>query len=141
MDGGRRYFGLVPPPDIGSSESGKVVLPYIAKPQALTDDTHVPFAFASTAAGPSTGVRTDLEPYHQAVVHYAAHQLEKLRVNTEQSDRQLQVFLGFVQRYLQMMRPKGGQTVKLARSYLAEPRRRRGAGGSDLPSPMAGWNY
>ena len=138
MDGGKRLLGLYPPPEITSSESAKVVLNYVAKPQPLTDDTHVPFAFASTATGGSTGVRTDLDPYHQAVVHFAAYQLEKLRVNTEQSDRQLQVFLGYVQRCLQMMRPKGGQTVKLARSYLSESRRARGR--DDLPA-MRGWGY
>jgi hypothetical protein len=36
MDGGQRLFGLVPPPSIGSSEVGKVILPYVAKPQTMS---------------------------------------------------------------------------------------------------------
>lgn len=140
LDGGRRFFGLHPPPQIGSSQSGKVVLPYVAKPPTLTSDTDVPFSIASTAAGASTGIRTDLDLYHQAIVHYAAHKLEKLRVNQEGSDRQLQTFLGWVERYIADRRPKGGQTLRTGRNYFAEQRQRRG-GGVDLPKPMSGWNY
>lgn len=125
VDGGRRLLGLYPPPEIDSSESAKVVLSYVAKPQTLSSDTDVPFSLASTAVGPSTGIRTDLEPYHQALVHYAAHKLEKLRGNDQASAGQLQVFLGYVERYLRSVKPKGGQTVKHARSYFAESRRGR----------------
>lgn len=139
IDGGKRYFGLYPPPDIGSSETAKVVLPYVARPPVLTSDTDVPFAIASTASGPSTGIRTDLANYHQAAVHYAAHKLEKLRANTEGSQTQLQAFLGWVQRYLADRQPKNGQTIKHARSYLAESRRSRNA--AELPKPQPGWNY
>lgn len=138
-DGGRRLLGLFPPPDIGSSESAKVVLPYVAKPSTLTSDTDVPFAIASTAAGPSTGIRTDLEIYHQAVVHYGAHKLEKLRMNYDGSQTQMQIFLGYVQRYLGDHRPKGLKTVKHARSYFAETRRHQT--GAELPKPQTGWNY
>ena len=139
VDGGRRFFGMSPPPQITSSRTGRVILPYVAKPQTLVDDTHVPFFISSTAAGPSTGVRTDLEVYHQAFVHYAAHKLEKLRGNTEGSQAQLQIFLGWVQRYLGDQRPKGGTTIKHARSYFAETRRNRNA--AELPKPPTGWNY
>lgn len=139
VDGGRRYFGLDTPPTIDSSESAKVVLPYIAKPQVMTSDTDVPFTWASTATGASTGSRGELEPYHQAIVHYAASQLEKLRVNTEASQSQLQIFLGYVERFMQKQMPKGGQMVKPARSYFNEVRARRN--GNDSPSPMSGWNW
>ena len=37
-------------------------------------------------------------PFH-GFVHYAAHQLEKLRRDEQASDRQLQKFLGYVQQY------------------------------------------
>ena len=116
MDGGRRLLGLVPPPQIGSSEVGKIIVPYVAKPQTLTSDTDVPFTFGST-------VREDLEPYHPALVHYAAYELEKLRLNQEASQVQLQLFTGYLDRYKQSMLPKGLQTVRLARNYFAESRR------------------
>lgn len=117
MDGGERLLGLVPPPSVGSSEIGKVILPYVAKPSSMGSDTDIPFTFGST-------VRTDLEPYHQALVHYAASELEKLRLNTEASQAQLQMFLGYVERYHASMKPKGLQTVRMARNYFTEMRRR-----------------
>jgi hypothetical protein len=139
LDGGVRYFGLHPPPDIGSSETARVLVPYIAKPPVLTSDTDVPFSVASTAVGGSTGIRTDLDVYHQGIVHYAASKLEKLRVNEAGSQSQLQAFLGWVQRCVADRKPRGGQTIKHARRYFEESR--RGGTGDGLPRPMSGWNY
>jgi hypothetical protein len=65
-------------------------------------------------------------------VHYAAHDLEKLRKDPEASDRQLQKFLGYVQRYIAAIKPKGGKTLRQTRSYFRETR--RGAA-YDLPAP------
>lgn len=124
FDGGQRLLGLVPPPRIGSSESGKILLPYVAKPSSMTADTSVPFTFGSTT-------RDDLEPYQQALVHYAASELEKLRLNTEGSQRQLQHFLGYVARFMNSLRPKGGQQIRMARNYFGEVRIRRGGGTQD----------
>jgi hypothetical protein len=138
LDGGQRVFGMTPPPEIGSSETGTVIFNYVARPPTLTASTDVPYRVTSTAIGPSTGTRTDLDGYHQAAVHYAAHKLEKLRVNTEGSQAQLQIFLGWVARYMADRKPKGGQTIKLARSYFAESRRSRSQ--ADLPK-MSGWSY
>lgn len=140
MDGGKRLFGLTPPPLIDSSESAKVVLPYVAEPPTLVSDTDVPFTIASTASGASTGVRTDLDPYHQGIVHFAAYQLEKLRNEVQASQSQLQLFLGYVQRYLQNTTPKGGQTVKLGRSYFGEVRQ-RGQGSASADGWMNGWGW
>lgn len=116
-DGGQRFLGFSPPPRIGSSEVGKVLLPYVAKPSSMTSDTDVPFTFGST-------VREDLEPYHQALVHYAAHELEKLRVDHQASQNQLQIFMGYVQRFTQRQKPHGIQTVRLGRNYFQDARRR-----------------
>lgn len=118
MDGGQRFLGLVPPPRITSSEVGKVILPYVAKPSTMTSDTAVPFTFGST-------VREDLEPYHQALVHYAASELEKLRLNYEASASQLQVFMGYVQRYVQALKPHGPMQIRFGRNYFNEMRKRR----------------
>lgn len=119
MDGGRRFFGLVPPPRIGSSEVGKVLLPYIAKPSSMASDTDVPFTFGST-------LREDLEPYQQALVHYAASELEKLRLNTEAQAQQLQLFNGYLARFFRGSEPKGPKVIRTARNYLTEVRNRRG---------------
>lgn len=128
FDGGQRLLGLVPPPRIGSSETGKVILPYVAKPSSMTADTSVPFTFGST-------VREDLEPYHQALVHYAAHELEKLRLDHEASQSQLQIFLGYVQRFFQAMRPHGPMTVRVARNYFSDMRAKRDDDWRPTPYP------
>ena len=129
MDGGQRLFGLTPPPRIAtSSESGQVVLPYVAKPSSMTSDTSLPFTFGST-------VREDLEPYHQALVHFAASDLEKLRLNTEASQTQLKIAMGYVQRFLVSLQPKGGQSIRQMRNYFSESRRRGGDDVQTVPYP------
>ena len=125
FDGGRRFFGLDRPAVFDSSETANIVLPYVARPQTMTDDTHVPFFIASTAAGASTGIRTDLEPYHQAAVHYAAYELEKLRINTEAVQTQWQLFINYIQRFMAAGRPKGGTQLRFGRSYFADARAKR----------------
>lgn len=111
MDGGARYLGFTPVPSTGSSASAKAVVPYVARPPVLTSDTSEPYQVGAL-------VRFDLRDFHQAAVHYGAHQLEKLRRDTEASDRQLQKFLGYVQRFFQNTRKKGGQSLTMARNYF-----------------------
>lgn len=115
---GQLSLGIYPPPSVGSSEGSYVLLPYIARPSSLVDDTSVPFTDGDGYT------RTDLQPFHQAVVHYAAHRLELLRKDTQASDRQLQKFLGYVQRFVQAQRKKGGESVRPARSYFSRASRR-----------------
>lgn len=111
VEGGRHYLGFYPVPSTGSSASMKALVPYVAYPDVSTVSTHVPF----TANGQ---VRFDLRPYHQGLVHYAAHQMEKLRRDDQASDRQLQRFMGYVQRYLQATRRKGTNALTYARTYF-----------------------
>lgn len=106
-EGGAQYLGFFPTPSTGSSASMKALVPYVAKPQPLTSDTSEPY-----------NGRTDLRPWHQALVHFAAHHLEKLRRDDQASDRQLQKFLGYVQRYLQNTRTKNGTSLTFGRSYF-----------------------
>jgi hypothetical protein len=110
-EGGHLYLGFTPQPSTGSSASMRVLVPFVAYPATSTSSTWVPF----TADGQ---VRYDLQPFHQGLVHYAAHQLEKLRRDEQASDRQLQKFTVYVQRYWQALRRKGGGTVAFAKSYF-----------------------
>jgi len=115
-DGTAKWFGLTPPPTISTAQTATIYLPYVARPSSMTASTDVPFGSA----------RIDLEPYHQALVHYAASKLEKLRKDRQASADQLQMFLGYVQRYQTQARPKGMQTIRYGRNYFAEARSRRG---------------
>lgn len=111
MENHQRLLGFWPVPSTGSSCSIKVLVPYIARPTPLTSDTQEPFATAS-------GYRTDLRPYHQAAVHYAAFQLEKLRPDLEASRGQLAIFMTYVARFVQNSRVKGGTFINPARRYF-----------------------
>lgn len=111
-DGAAYYLGFTPTPSTGSSASFTMTIPYLADSPVMSSATDEPFTFNSSA-------RTDLSPYHQGFVHYAAHQLEKLRRDDQASDRQLQKFLGYVSRYLQDIRIRGGRSVRQARNYFA----------------------
>ena len=115
IDGSHRYLGFWPLPSSGSSASMEAFVTYQARPTAMTSDTNETFQVNST-------VRSDLRPYHQALVHYAAHQLEKLRRDVEASQAQLSLFLGYVAQWQQAHRRKGGEHLTPARSYF----RRRG---------------
>lgn len=112
IDGGARYLGFTPTPSTGSSASFTVRVPYLAEAPAMSATTDEPFTFNSS-------VRTDLSGYSQGLVHYAAHQLEKLRRDDQASDRQLQKFLGYVSRCLQDMRVRGPRAIRQARNYFA----------------------
>lgn len=114
---GKYLIGLDHPPDIGSSETGTLLVPYVARPALMTSSGDVPYTVGSA-------VRTDLLPYHQAIVHYAAHQLEKLRGDDQASDRQLAKFQSYVMRFTEKWRKKGQNTVTFVKSYLRSASRR-----------------
>jgi hypothetical protein len=115
-DGGKLYFGLSEPPEIGASESAKIILPYVARPTEITDDSEVPFTVSADAL-------ETLEPWLQGIVHKAAAILEPLRKNYAARDMQNNLYAAVVASYLQKQRPKGGQSVLLARNYYREARR------------------
>jgi hypothetical protein len=115
-DGGNLYFGFQQPPTIKSSEVGTLMVPYVAAPDGSTSTGAEPFTINST-------VRLDLRYYHQGLVHYAAHELEKLRPDMEASDVQLRKFMSYVQSYIEDQRPKGGRQISLGRMYYREASR------------------
>lgn len=126
-DGGAKYLGLDCPADVSTSETAELLVTYVANPSSMTSDTQIPFAV-------STNYRHDLYPYHQGIVHYAAHQMEKLRRDDERAQRQMQLFMGYVTRYLQAHRKKGTNGVRAARSYFTNAMRKSAEVG-----PLAPW--
>lgn len=118
---GTYLIGLDHPPDVGSSETASLIVPFIARQPVMSASTDVPF----TVAG---AVRSDLIPFHKAAVHYAAHELEKLRGDDEASDRAYAKFLAYVNRYSEKVRKRGGAFVTQAKNYLQSARRGSGVG-------------
>lgn len=120
-DRAQLMIGLYPPPTIQSSETGTLMVPSIVVPTQSTisdGSTGEPFTFGGSS------VRTDLRPYHQALVHYGAYKLFKLRRDTDASQQQLQIFLGYVTSYLKETRPRAGQRISLRKTYFDDARRR-----------------
>ena len=124
-DGGSLFLGLVDPPDVGSSETGKVLVPYVARPDVMTSTGAEPF----TVGGQP---RADLRVWHKALPHYAAWKLLPLIGDENKANAQLQTFLGYVARYTQAQRPKGGTHVTMQRSYFRDSRRQGGDGDLSL---------
>lgn len=117
-DDGLYQIGLWPPPDVGSSETARLVVPYIPQLPAMTSTGEEPFTLSSR-------VRVDLRPFHRALTHYAAYLLEKLRGDDQASDRQYAHFLNYVEKYTNHSRPKGENFVTMAKSYLRAAARKR----------------
>lgn len=108
------FLGLHPKPNIVAGDTWTLFIPYVAKAATMTGDTDIPFA--TTAAGTA---KRSLEPYHQALVHYATAQLEKLRRNYQVVGAQMEAFVGYVQDYLAEHRIRGGDMLYLSHDYFA----------------------
>lgn len=124
--GGSKFFGFDCPADVSTSETAELIVPFVANPSSMTSDTALPFA-------ESTNYRNDLYPYHQALVHYAAHQCEKLRRDDERAEKQMQLFMSYVERYNQQHRKKGPNSVRTSRNYFRDASRK--SAGYGLPAP------
>lgn len=110
-DAGNLYLGLDQPPKVGSSQVAELIVPFVARPSPMTSSGDVPFTVNSTT-------RTDLTVYHRALPHYAAYKLLPMIGDDQGAQMQLQKFMGYVTRFLQSARPKGGQVLMLGRNYL-----------------------
>jgi hypothetical protein len=110
------YFTLVPPPDVPAAETWVVLWPYVAQPADMTDDAHEPYGNATP--------RTTLRPYHRALLHYGAAQLEKRRKNHEGVDRQMKLATIDVAKYKADQTRPNGQAIRLAHNYRGRLRSR-----------------
>lgn len=112
-DGGLVVIGVVPVPDVLSGETWTLIVPYVARPSDMSADGDEPFTVSSN-------VKKTLSPWHDALVYYAASELEKLRKNVPRSLELLQYAQARVQDYKARRQPKGGQHVTFARPYRGE---------------------
>jgi hypothetical protein len=114
---GRLYLGMHPPPAVKEGEIWDWLVPYVAKPTVMVADADVPF----TISGESV---LDLEQWHQALVHYAAAQLEPLRKNYSGVTRQMAMYTSYVAQYLQQERASGQDQITLVQPYYGANRSR-----------------
>lgn len=109
-DGGTSNLGFHPAPDVASGDTWVALLPYWAIPADMSADADEPFTISSNTI-------KSLRPYHRGLVHYAAHDLEKLRKDVERQAMQLQLFEGYIAEYEQAMKPMRGTKVRFAKTY------------------------
>lgn len=124
--GGTVLLGFHPAPDISGSDTWTALVPYVVMPTDLSADADVPFTLSANAL-------SSMRPWHRALVHYAAYDLEKLRKDQQRSAAQLQLFELEVAKFTSVEKPKGGQHVRLATDY----RRRAVFGSSTRMDPRA----
>lgn len=116
-DGGAVKLGCHPMPAITAGDVWTALVGSEAIPDDLVDDADEPFTVQGNP------IRS-LRPYHRALVHFAAYDLEKLRKDTARGAIQLQLFESYVVRYTGKQKPKGGQSVRMARNYRQRSDRR-----------------
>lgn len=115
-EGGTTLFGIYPQPDVLTGETWTAKVPYVAEPADMTLDADIPFTVSGNAL-------IAVEPWHDALVYYAASELEKLRKGTDRSLYFFQRAQARVQDYMDKKRVPGGKPVRLARSYRQDARR------------------
>lgn len=108
--GGAMYLGLHPAPSIDVTETWTALVPYVIYPTDMSADGDQPFTV-------SANVLLSMKPWHRALVHYAAYDLEKLRKDQARSAAQLQLFELEVAKFIGVEKPKGGQRVRFAVNY------------------------
>lgn len=108
-DGGSVYLGFHPMPSF-STGTWTALVPCVIVPADMSADGDLPFTYSSNAV-------QSLRFHHQALVHWAAYQLEKYRKDTERSGTQFQLFEAEIEKYVGAMKPKNGRPVRMAVNY------------------------
>jgi hypothetical protein len=114
-DGGTVNLGFHPAPAITGTDVWTALVPYVVVPADMSADADEPF---TVSANPLKSMR----PWHRALVHFAAYDLEKLRKDTQRGGAQLQLFELEVAKFTGVEKPKGGGRVRLATDYRQQAR-------------------
>jgi hypothetical protein len=116
VDGGTNTLLLNPPPAVPAGETWALQIPALLNPPDMVLDADRPFSWQSNP-------QMAIEPFHWALAHYGAGQLERLRKDTQAVEGQLSLFGAYVQDFKTQRRPRGGdQRVRQARDYLKRVR-------------------
>jgi hypothetical protein len=108
-NGGALNLGFHPKPSI-SGDTWTAIVPYVLIPADMSADADEPFTVSSN-------ILKSMRPWHRALVHYAAYDMEKFRKDTARGAAQLQLYQVEVSKYTGVQKPHGGQSVRFARIY------------------------
>lgn len=110
---GATYAGLDPAPSVLAGWVHTLIVPYLAQSADLVGDTDLPWTVSGTPF-------LRLQPYAQAIVHYAAGLLEPLRKNYSAAQRQMGLYAGYIAQYETKKRKDGPNQVTYRRHYLRD---------------------
>jgi hypothetical protein len=132
----RRELGLIklgfyPAPSI-TADTWTALVHAVIQPTDMSADADLPF---TVSANPIAS----LAPYHRALAHFAAYDLEKFRKDETRGANQLQLWEQYVARYQAREKPKGGQKVRLSVDYRGRRGGRREPGARDTGWAQDGW--
>lgn len=108
--GGTVNLGLHPKPSIDVTETWYALVQIVMVPTDMSADADEPFTCSGNAL-------RSMRPWHRALVHYAAYDLEKLRKDQTRSAAQLQLFELELAKFTGVEKPKGERHVRLAHDY------------------------
>lgn len=109
-DGGAVNLGFHPAPDITGTDVWTAIVPYVLIPADMSADADVPFTLSSNPL-------QSMRPWHRALAHYGAYDLEKFRKDQARAGAQLQLFELEVAKFTGTEKPKNGSHVRFARVY------------------------
>ncbi len=108
--GGTANLGLHPKPSITGSDVWTALIQIVMVPTDMSLDADEPFTYSGNAL-------RSLRPFHRALVHYAAYDLEKFRKDQARAGSQLQLFELEVAKFTANEKPKNGSQVRMTRIY------------------------
>jgi hypothetical protein len=111
-DGGVINLGFHPAPDITVGDTWVAIVPYVAIAPDMVADTDQPFSVAA-----SSNPIASLRPYHHALAFFGSAHMEQYRKDAGRESVALQKWEVAVERFKDGLRPKGGQTVRMATNY------------------------
>jgi hypothetical protein len=112
-DGGRAYLGFQPAVSVSGSDVWTALVGVVVIPADLVSDADEPFTINGNPL-------RMLRPYHRALVHFAACDLEKLRKDAVREAAQLELWENYIIRYEAAQKPKNGQRVRMVKDYRRE---------------------
>lgn len=104
---GSGVIAVWPPPAPPATELWYLLLQCAAQPLPMTSGAHEPFRNVLT----DTAAAAWLRPYHWALAHRAAAELEHLRKDTVAIQRQMAQYDGYKQQFTAAQRHRGGRQI------------------------------
>lgn len=115
--GGVEYLGTDVAPSFTASDTWTWLVPYLARPVDMVADNDQPFTMNDASS------LARLEIYHQALVHFAAAQLEPLRKGFDRVQAEMQQYASYAADYLAANRAEGPDQITLERNYYGDSAR------------------